>query len=213
MTETKCDVVGGGGRRLHNASAEAGLMGLASFATDAVAGWGRDHARAMRETWGHALSVAAIGESLPNPTGRVDLDPEAHNSFGIPLARITSWLSESDITRLRFMPAKCRELLAACGAAEIIEASTTWDGFNSTHVFGTCRMGTPATSVVDPDLRSQRWRNLWITDASVCHLPAAASRPLSRSKRWLYARPRGSALADRIRVGERCAQPRSKRAE
>ena len=157
-----------GGCRLYNASAEAGLMGLATFATNAMPGWGRDHARAVRETWGHTLSVSAIGESLPNPTGRVDLDPAARNSFGIPLARITSWLSEPDIARLRFMATKCRELLAACGTTEIIEVSTTWDSFNSTHVFGTCRMGIdPASSVVDPNLRSHRWRNLWITDASV----------------------------------------------
>jgi choline dehydrogenase-like flavoprotein len=66
------------------------------------------------------------------------------------------------------MATKCRELLAACNATEIIESSTTWDSFNSTHVFGTCRMGVdPASSVVDPNLRSHRWRNLWITDASV----------------------------------------------
>lgn len=157
-----------GGCRFHNASAEAGLMGLATFATNALPGWGRDHARAMRETWGHALSVSAIGESLPNPTGRVDLDPDARNSFGIPLARITSWLSEPDMARLRFMAGKCRELLTACGTTEIIESSTTWDSFNSSHVFGTCRMGVdPAASVVDPNLCSHRWRNLWITDASV----------------------------------------------
>ena len=35
-------------------------------------------------------------------------------------------------------------------------------------MFGTCRMGRdPATSVVDADGRSHRWRNLFICDASV----------------------------------------------
>ena len=140
------DVVPGvvGGCRLQNASAEAGLMGLSTFACNAVPGWGRDHARKMRETWGHALSVSAIGESLPNPVARVDLDAGKRDSFGIPLPRITSFITESDIARLRFMAGKCRELLAACGASEIIELST-WDMFESTHVFGTCRMGA------DPD--------------------------------------------------------------
>jgi choline dehydrogenase-like flavoprotein len=38
----------------------------------------------------------------------------------------------------------------------------------STHVFGTCRMGTdPAVSVVDGHCRSHRWRNLLVTDASI----------------------------------------------
>lgn len=157
-----------GGCRLYNASGDGGVMGLATFAVDAVPGWGRDHARRMRETWGHALSVGAIGESLPNDVARIDLDPVARDGFGTPLARITSWLTDLDVARLRFMATKCRELLAACGAAEIIDSSTTWDNFNATHVFGTCRMGTdPAESVIDPNLRSHRWRNLWITDASV----------------------------------------------
>jgi choline dehydrogenase-like flavoprotein len=157
-----------GGCRFYNASAEAGSMGLATFACNAVRGWGRDHARTMRQTWGHSLSVGAIGESLPNATSRVDLDASKRDRFGSPPARITSRITESDMARLRFMSTKCRELLSASGASEIIEVSTTWDDFSSTHVFGTCRMGTdPATSVVDARLRSHRWKNLWITDASV----------------------------------------------
>ena len=157
-----------GGCRIYNASADAGAMGLSTFASELVPGWGRDHARELRRTWGHSLTIAAIGESLPNSNARVDLDDKKRDRFGIPLARITSWLGQSDIARLRFMSAKCREVLAACGATETIECLTTWDIFNSTHVFGTCRMGTdPAASVVDPNLRSHRWRNLWITDASV----------------------------------------------
>lgn len=157
-----------GGCRLYNASGDGGAMGLATFANNALPGWGRDHARKMRDLWGRALSVAAIGESLPNPIARVDLDADARDGFGKPLARITAFLAEADIARLRFMAGKCRELLAACGATAIIEASTTWDNFNATHVFGTCRMGAdPRDSVVGSDLRSHRWRNLWITDASV----------------------------------------------
>lgn len=157
-----------GGCRIYNSSAEAGLSGLASFAVNAVAGWGREHARMMRRTWGHSLSVAAIGESLPNDIARIDLDPGQRDRFGIPLARITSRLGESDVARLRFMSRTCRELLSAAGVTDLVECLTTWDSFNSTHVFGTCRMGAdPARSVVNAQLRSHRWTNLWITDASV----------------------------------------------
>ncbi len=157
-----------GGCRLYNASAEAGFMGLGTFACEAIAGWGRQHAAEMRRTWGHALSVAAIGESVPNEKSRVDLDPHARDGFGVPLARIASWLADADVARLRVMAGRCRELLAASGATDVIEASTTWDNFSASHVFGTCRMGARASdSVVDRDLRSHRWRNLWIADASV----------------------------------------------
>ena len=69
---------------------------------------------------------------------------------------------------LSFMADKCREQLKASGVTELVEEYGQYDFFNSTHVFGTCRMGTdPETSVVDASCRSHRWRNLLLTDASV----------------------------------------------
>lgn len=157
-----------GGCRIYNASGESELKGLAGFALRAVSGWGRAHAQSVRRLWGHALHVGAIGESLPNRNSRVDLDPEQRDQYGIPLARISAWLDEPDIARLRFMATKSREILAASGAENIFESYSAWDWFGASHVFGTCRMGAdPASSVVDADGRSHRWRNLWITDASV----------------------------------------------
>ena len=157
-----------GGCRIFNASAENELRGLSGFALRAVPGWGRAHAQSVRRLWGHSLHVGAIGESLPNRNSRVDLDPDQHDQFGIPLSRISAWLDESDIGRLRFMAAKSRELLAASGAEEVFESYSSWDWFGATHVFGTCRMGAdPTISVINADGRNHRWRNLWITDASV----------------------------------------------
>jgi choline dehydrogenase-like flavoprotein len=157
-----------GGCRIYNASADNELNGLAGFALRAVPGWGHAHAQSVRRLWGHALHVGAIGEKLPNRNSRVDLDPDKRDKFGMPLARISAWLEEADISRLRFMATKSRELLAASGAKDIFESSSSWDWFGATHVFGTCRMGSdPALSVVNSDGRSHRWRNLWITDASV----------------------------------------------
>ena len=50
----------------------------------------------------------------------------------------------------------------------IIEQYGSYDQFNASHVFGTCRMGDDAReSVVDRDCRSHRWRNLFVVDASV----------------------------------------------
>jgi len=157
-----------GGCRIYNASGESELKGLAGFALRAVPGWGRTHAQSVRRWWGHSLHVGGIGESLPNRNSRVDLDPDQRDRFGIPLARISAWLDEPDIARLRFMAAKSRELLAASGAVDIFETYTSWDWFGASHVFGTCRMGADsASSVANADGRSHRWRNLWIADGSV----------------------------------------------
>ena len=157
-----------GGCRIYNACAETEQRGLPAFAIRAVSGWGRVHAQSVRRLWGHELAVGAIGESLPNDKSHIDLDPNRRDRFGIPLARISAWLDEAGVARLRFMAAKSRELLAASGAEDIFETYSSWDWFGATHVFGTCRMGIdPDTSVVNANGRSHRWRNLWVTDASV----------------------------------------------
>ena len=61
-----------------------------------------------------------------------------------------------------------RAILEAAGVERMFEEYGTYDGFNATHVLGTCRMGDdPQGSVVDRDCRSHRWRNLYVVDASV----------------------------------------------
>lgn len=156
-----------GGCRFGPAMAESDLVGPVAYATRVVGGWGVDHHRAMRESFGRALSIAGIGESLPNPNSFVDLGA-AKDAHGLPVARIHSFLDDMAIRRLRFMTETCRKIIAAAGCTEVIEEFSSVDAFSSTHVFGTCRMGhDPETSVVDAHCRSHRWRNLFIADASV----------------------------------------------
>ncbi len=160
------DVIGG--VRFSPNTLEADLSGPINYAQRVVGGWGRSHKEAMRSQFGRVLSVGGIGESLPNPGSFIDLDPEAKDDFGMPKARIHSHLAEMELKRLQFMAKTCRSILEASSVEQLIEEYGSYDMFNSTHVFGTCRMGTdPETSVVDPYARSHRWRNLFITDASI----------------------------------------------
>jgi choline dehydrogenase-like flavoprotein len=157
-----------GGCRFSAGVGEADLLGAINYAQRVVAGWGKSHKRAVREAFGRALSVGAIGESLPNPASFIDLDPDKHDANGVPLARIHSFLPELELKRLQFMATKAREILRASGGEQIFEEYGSYDTFSATHVFGTCRMGMDAsTSVVDAYGRSHRWRNLFVTDASV----------------------------------------------
>lgn len=157
-----------GGCRFNHVTAEANLLGPINYAQRIVPGWGRAHRRSVRAAFGRALAIGAIGESLPNPNSYIDLDPWKTDATGMPLARIHSRLTEMDIERLRFMAEKARQILQASGSGKIVEEYGTYDFFNSTHVFGTCRMGySAADSVVDSLMRSHRWKNLWIMDASV----------------------------------------------
>ena len=157
-----------GGCRFTAGAAQADLAGPIAYATRVVDGWGSVHKARMRASFGRVLTVAAIGESLPDPGSYIDIDPLRKDRRGVPLARIHSHLGEAELRRLAFMAKTARQILHASGVSEIFEETGTYDIFSATHVFGTCRMGRdPAQSVVDPTGRSHRWRNLYIADASV----------------------------------------------
>ena len=157
-----------GGCRFSTGVAEAELNGPVNHARRVAGGWGTAHKRRMRETFGHVLTVVGVGEDLSNSGTFIDLDPDETDRYGLLKARIHSRVDAAEIERLRFMAGKTREILAAAGGAELVEEYGTYDNFNATHVFGGCRMGDdPATSVVNRDCRSHRWKNLWISDASV----------------------------------------------
>jgi len=157
-----------GGCRFTQHTAEADLAGPIAYARRVVGGWGAEHKQRMRDTFGRVLSVGAIGESLPHPQSRVDLDPSERDAAGVPKARIHSHVDAAAVARLRFMADTCRAILDAAGVDALFEEVGTLDVFNATHVSGTCRMGAdPATSVVDAHCRSHRWRNLYVVDASV----------------------------------------------
>lgn len=157
-----------GGCRFSPGVAESNLVGPINYAARVVGGWGKPHKQAMRDTFGRAMALTGIGESLPNDHSYVDLDPDQMDSMGRPAARIHSHLTDMDLNRLRFMAKFCRETLAAAGVTELVEEFGTGDVFSASHVFGTCRMGNdPESSVVNRYGRSHRWGNLFICDGSV----------------------------------------------
>lgn len=157
-----------GGCRFSSAVHEAGLNGAINYATRVVNGFGLAHKQALRQALGHAISVGAIGEFLPNDATFIELDPHARDAHGTALARIHSRPGAHDMQRLRFMAETCRKIVRAAGATRLVEEYGTMDFFNATHVFGTCRMGhDPADSVVDAYGKSHALDNLFIADASI----------------------------------------------
>lgn len=121
----------------------------------------------MEKWFGHAVGIAGIGEFLPNKDTFVTVS-DKKDRFGLPLAKIQSHNSETELKILDSIYKKAKEILGACGVTEYVEQYSTYDLFSASHVFGTCRMGkSPETSVVDTDLESHEVRNMYITDASV----------------------------------------------
>lgn len=157
-----------GGCRFNSSAQEIGFTGPVSYATRAISGFGSRLKEGVRNGFGTALSVGAIGEFLPNEGTYVDLDLRKKDRFGIPLPRLHSHLDRGEIARLHFMVDQSRRLLKEAGAETLVEEFGAWDSFSATHVFGTCRMGHDTrTSVVDAQCRSHDHDNLYITDASV----------------------------------------------
>lgn len=190
-----------GGCRFSTAVHEADLVGPLSYATRVIGGWGRKHKADMRQKFGQALTVGSIGESLPNPKSYIDLDPEVRDANGQPKARIHSYLDDAELNRLAFMAKTSREILKASGAGDIFEEYGSYDTFQSTHVFGTCRMGTdPDDSVVDPFGRSHRWRNLVVADASVFPSSGGGESPALTIEALAIRSARH--LADRAKRGD-----------
>ena len=160
------DVIGG--CRFAAGTAEADLLGPINYARRVVPGWGREHKQRLRERFGRALSVVAIGEFLPNDRSYIDLDPERADAHGLPLARLHSHIDEPACRRLQFMARTCRDLLQAAGTEAPFEEYGSYDLFSATHVFGGARLGQdPEHSVVNADGRVHDWRNLYVSDASL----------------------------------------------
>jgi choline dehydrogenase-like flavoprotein len=140
------------------ASATGGSIG------DRVA-WGRGHRRAYDERFDRTITVAVIGEDLPEAHNRVDLDPALADGNGIPAPRVTYALSENSRRMLDHGIARAREALAAAGARAVTVNPLLRAG--GWHLMGTARMGRdPATSVIDAEGRCHDVPNLYVVDGS-----------------------------------------------
>lgn len=161
------DAADPGGFRLNHTTLEAGLNGPIAYANRLLSGHGAALKDALRNRFGSALAIGAIGELVPDDRSRITLDAQTRDGLGLPVARISSVLTEAAFERLRRMARAARAVLAEAGA-ELVEEAGSRDAFTATHVFGTARMGIdPAVSVTDPLGRSHDHPNLWVADASL----------------------------------------------
>jgi choline dehydrogenase-like flavoprotein len=137
--------------------------------------WGREHRRAYAERFDRTITVAIIGEDLPETTNRVDLDPALTDGHGIAAPRVSYTLSENSRRMLEHGVARARDALEAAGAREVAFNPLLRAG--GWHLMGTARMGAdPETSVVNEWGRCHDVKNLFIVDGSI-FVTAAAVNP------------------------------------
>jgi len=126
--------------------------------------WGPAHHTAMRRRFGHTVGIAVMAEDLPEEVNRVDLDPEAKDSNGIPAARVTYRASENTLRILAHGAEAARQVLEAAGAVQVLDSGRV---ANFAHYMGTARMGRSAkTSVVNGWNQAHDVPNLFIVDGS-----------------------------------------------
>ena len=91
------------------------LGGSSATACHGVASTGAPTTTSFDQT----ITIAVIGEDLPEPGNRVDLDPALTDGHGIPAPRVSYTLSENSRRMLDHGIARAGEALDAAGAREV----------------------------------------------------------------------------------------------
>ncbi|WP_433633194.1 GMC family oxidoreductase [Halomicrococcus sp. NG-SE-24] len=129
--------------------------------------WGDSLLASMREAYGNSVGMGALAGQRPRKENRVELDPSTTDDRGNPVPAIHWRVNDRTRATLRRANEIQRAILDELGA------DVTWRvGPGNTgpafHHMGTTRMGTdPASSVVNPRLRTHDLRNLSVASSSV----------------------------------------------
>jgi len=135
--------------------------------------WGAEHHRAMRRRFPHVIRITVLGEDLPEASNRVELDPHAKDSNGIPAPRVSYTFSQNSLKMVDHGLAMARQALEAAGAIETLDSGVIAPAF---HLLGTARMGSnPANSVVNALHQAHDVKNLFVVDGSSFTTSAAVN--------------------------------------
>lgn len=128
--------------------------------------WGEGFRAALARYFPRTMRLMAHSTCLPVETNSISLDPKLKDAWGLPALRMTYKNHPDDLSALRFLQARSREILEATNAKKIWTEPV--EDFTLTgHLMGTCRMGDdPKKSVVDRNHRVHDLKNLFLVDGS-----------------------------------------------
>jgi choline dehydrogenase-like flavoprotein len=154
--------------------------------------WGWSLRRELMD-YNHWAALGLLGEILPWPDNRVELDKEAKDQYGLPVAHITFSLHDNDKKMIAFGKEKVKEVMWAAGAEEVVQEA------RYAHLVGAARMGSdPRTSVVNSFGQAHDIANLFIMDGSV--FPTQGSANPGLTIQALAARTADYLIAERENV-------------
>lgn len=129
--------------------------------------WGAANKAFMRDAYRFVTDIKGPVQEIPNPEGRVTLDPTVRDRWGLPVAHFSGTTHPETLRTATFMQERAREWAVASGAVQIWGAPPRLQLYAGQHQVGTCRMGDdPATSVVDRWCRVHGHDNLFVADGS-----------------------------------------------
>lgn len=127
--------------------------------------WGKELKNTLKQ-FERFAGVLYVGEEIPNPNNRIEVDPNTLDGFGLPVPVVTHEGSENDQKLRRHAEETCRNLLKAAGAQSTLTSLSMRHAAFQT--LGTTRMGKdPGHSVVDEYGRTHEVENLYIAGGSV----------------------------------------------
>jgi choline dehydrogenase-like flavoprotein len=131
--------------------------------------WGIGHKQAMR-AW-HRRSIVIIGptQQIPTADGRVTLDPDVRDKWGLPVARFAGNVHPHTFEIGAIQARRAEAWLKEAGAmSTAIMAGKPHSVSAGQHQAGTCRMGIdPHVSVVNRECRLHEVDNVFVIDSSV----------------------------------------------
>ncbi|MFD2208628.1 GMC family oxidoreductase [Virgibacillus halophilus] len=133
--------------------------------------WGKDFKEKSLKYANRALSVGAMGASMPFKHHYLDLDPTYKDTFGDPLLRMTFDFEKQDRELAAFTAKKSEEILKEMGADHVdtMKELGPYDitTYQSTHNTGGVIMGAdPNTSAVNNYLQMWDMENVFVVGAS-----------------------------------------------
>jgi gluconate 2-dehydrogenase alpha chain len=135
--------------------------------------WGSAWKKAVKENYGHAMSIGSHGSNMSYRDCYLDLDPTYTDNYGRPLLRMTFDWKENDIRMTQFMKSRIE------GIAKALNPDKVGYGFKApgahydvrpyqtTHNVGGAAMGAdPRTSAINRYLQSWDVHNVFVMGAS-----------------------------------------------
>ncbi|MCC9625958.1 GMC family oxidoreductase [Thalassospira sp. MA62] len=135
--------------------------------------WGADWKGAVKEWYGHSMSIGSHGSNMSYHTNYLDLDPTYKDRFGRPLLRMTFNWKSNDMRMTQYMKSKI-EPLAQSMNPDIMQSSYKSEGtmydvrpYQTTHNVGGAIMGTDRkSSALNRYLQSWDVHNVFVMGAN-----------------------------------------------